>query len=240
MEAIILAGGRGRRLGALTKKKQKAALCFCGTPLIVHVINDLLTQEIGRINILTGYRGKDVWQICVNYYSDQLDSGNIRILDFPYIWGTLNRLMVAIPYLDESFNGYYVCGIDSLIPFSVSKRFLRFTRFYQQQLILLLSPNIKKAPTHWRVRLIDNRIISYNYFTDYSGDKGAFANLYADVGVRYFPYRLISELREMNYKGERNIPDFIFQKFQSGDSIIGFPFSEDWKHVANPSDFQAV
>ena len=64
MNAVILAGGRGRRLGALTEKRQKATLIFNNEPLIIHILSSLLSSKrVERIMVLTGYRSEDIHKV---------------------------------------------------------------------------------------------------------------------------------------------------------------------------------
>jgi D-glycero-alpha-D-manno-heptose 1-phosphate guanylyltransferase len=53
--AIILVGGRGTRLGALTKQTPKPLLSIAGRPFLFHVLDYLIRQEIKRVILATGY-----------------------------------------------------------------------------------------------------------------------------------------------------------------------------------------
>lgn len=57
MKAIILAAGRGTRLGELTRDRPKGLLEFQGQPLIAWQLAALREAGIGDISIVTGYRG---------------------------------------------------------------------------------------------------------------------------------------------------------------------------------------
>jgi len=53
--AIILAGGRGLRLGLLTEQTPKPLLIVAGRPFIFHILDYALKQGIERVVIATGY-----------------------------------------------------------------------------------------------------------------------------------------------------------------------------------------
>ncbi len=55
MEAIILAAGRGSRLGAITAEAPKPLTKLVGKPLIEWQISALTTANVGPITIVTGY-----------------------------------------------------------------------------------------------------------------------------------------------------------------------------------------
>ena len=54
--ALILAGGRGSRLGPLTDKTPKPMLNVGTKPIILHVINSLRYVTVLQIKLLTGYK----------------------------------------------------------------------------------------------------------------------------------------------------------------------------------------
>lgn len=56
MKAIILAAGRGSRLGALTDLRPKALVTFNGMPLIERTVRTLRAAGITEIGIVAGYR----------------------------------------------------------------------------------------------------------------------------------------------------------------------------------------
>lgn len=55
VEAAILCGGKGLRLGALTKKTPKPLLSVGGIPLLVSSIRKLARAGVERVNLLTHY-----------------------------------------------------------------------------------------------------------------------------------------------------------------------------------------
>jgi len=56
MKAIILAAGRGSRLGALTDQRPKALVAFNGVPLIERTVRTFRAAGITQIGIVAGYR----------------------------------------------------------------------------------------------------------------------------------------------------------------------------------------
>ena len=58
MKVVILAGGRGTRLGDTTKKIPKPMIKLFRIPLVVHIINIYKRQGFKEFIILTGYKSK--------------------------------------------------------------------------------------------------------------------------------------------------------------------------------------
>lgn len=91
MKAIILAAGRGSRLGALTERRPKALVTFNGMPLIQRTIRTLRAAGITEIGIVAGYR------------SDTLTIYADRLFINP-LWGTTgicHSLSMASEWLDS-------------------------------------------------------------------------------------------------------------------------------------------
>lgn len=169
MNAIVLAGGRGRRLGLLTESTQKAALCFNGNPLISHIIDSLQNEQvIERVSVLTGYRGNDIHDVLNSSYREEVGTGKIQVIDLPQINGTLSRLAEAL----KCFNlvtGCYVCGIDSLVPQHVFHNFCTFVGEHSEDVVLLFSPRLEVAPTHKIGCLQKDRLVDYPRLVEIDG-----------------------------------------------------------------------
>jgi dTDP-glucose pyrophosphorylase len=58
--AVVLAAGRGTRMGALTATTPKPLLELCGRPIIEHILIGLRNAGIRDAVIVTGYRGEQI------------------------------------------------------------------------------------------------------------------------------------------------------------------------------------
>jgi CTP:molybdopterin cytidylyltransferase MocA len=70
--AVVLAAGRGTRMGRTGVLRQKCMLDVCGKPLLAWTLNALSEQGVKRILVLTGYRADDVvdYLATVRYAAD--------------------------------------------------------------------------------------------------------------------------------------------------------------------------
>ncbi len=89
MEAVILAGGKGSRLGKLTKNIPKPLIKIGNKPLIEHQINLLKQNGIKNIWILSGYFGDKIkdfagdgnkWGVKINHVIEQKPLGTAGAL----------------------------------------------------------------------------------------------------------------------------------------------------------------
>ena len=60
MQAVILAGGLGTRLGPLTRKMPKAMVPVAGVPFLEHQLHLLARQSFRDVLLLTGYLGEQI------------------------------------------------------------------------------------------------------------------------------------------------------------------------------------
>ena len=58
MYAVILAGGKGSRLGSLTKSIPKPMVSIGGKPIIWHIMKIFASQGITNFIICLGYKGE--------------------------------------------------------------------------------------------------------------------------------------------------------------------------------------
>ena len=54
-QAVILAGGRGSRLGSITKQIPKPLLPINGSPFLGHLLEQLADQGCKQVLVLVGY-----------------------------------------------------------------------------------------------------------------------------------------------------------------------------------------
>jgi histidinol-phosphate/aromatic aminotransferase/cobyric acid decarboxylase-like protein/CTP:phosphocholine cytidylyltransferase-like protein len=79
MQAIILAAGMGRRLGEYTKNNTKCMVPVNGVRLIDRLLGQLAKQQLNRIIIVVGYKGKELREYLESQYGQQL-TANCQLL----------------------------------------------------------------------------------------------------------------------------------------------------------------
>ena len=93
MQAIILAAGMGRRLGDYTKDNTKCMVPVNGVRLIDRLLEQLAKQELQRVVIVVGYKGKELREYIGNRYDGQL---NIEFAENPIYDKTNNIYSLAL------------------------------------------------------------------------------------------------------------------------------------------------
>ena len=123
MKAVILAGGKGSRMGAVTKYVPKPMISLAGKPILEYQIELAKRYDLDNIIILTGYR-EDVIR---DYFKDGKTWGlNIQYNSDPFPLGTAGAVKRIEQELTEDFILFYgdtIIDIDlhSLVQFHQEK-----------------------------------------------------------------------------------------------------------------------
>lgn len=107
-QAVILAGGRGTRLGALTHRTPKPLVAVAGRPFLDWQIEEIVRFGIERITLLAGYKAEQI----VERYSGH---SGIEVLVEGQVMGTAGALALFAEHLDTRFlclNGDTLFPID--------------------------------------------------------------------------------------------------------------------------------
>ena len=114
MKAVILAAGKGTRMGPLTESKPKVMLPIANKPLLEHIIVILNAVGIREFLIVIGY-GKDRIK---EYFKDGSRFGvKIDYIDQPQQKGTADAISVVRNSIDGRFlvtNGDVLAGISDI------------------------------------------------------------------------------------------------------------------------------
>lgn len=100
MKAVIIAAGKGTRMGPLTENKPKAMLPIANKPLLEHMILELKVAGIKDLYIVVGYCKEKIKE----YFEDGFKFGiNIEYIEQKNQNGTANAIMTTRNYIDERF-----------------------------------------------------------------------------------------------------------------------------------------
>lgn len=111
MFAVILAGGKGSRLGSLTKSIPKPMVKIGGKPIIWHLLKILNSNGINDFIICLGYKGN----VIKNYLKKQKYNWNIQCLDTGQDTLTAKRIFLVKDYIkSQKFLMTYGDGLANI------------------------------------------------------------------------------------------------------------------------------
>ncbi|MBE6817733.1 MAG: HAD-IIIA family hydrolase [Ruminococcaceae bacterium] len=157
MQAVLMAGGKGTRLWAVTDNKiPKPLVPFCGKTLIERLVETLVANRITQIVICVGYLGEQI----VNLLSDGSRYGaKISYVREEAPLGTAGALYYAKEFIDSDFlllNADLVADVDF-------ERMLAFHRQKQAIATLFVHPNSHPYDSDIVLKDEHDRVLQFDF-----------------------------------------------------------------------------
>ena len=111
-QAVILAGGYGKRLRPVNANLPKPLVNVAGQPFIFHLFKQLKNENFTEIIILAGYKSNIFVDLIKNYKETGI---KIKVIEQPTNFGTGARIVHIMSQLNENFLLLYgdnYCGIS--------------------------------------------------------------------------------------------------------------------------------
>lgn len=100
IEAVVLAGGRGQRMGELVSNRQKCLLEVDGKPILTHVFDNTISSfGSANVTVVLGYHGEDV----IRQYGNRYRSLLLSYVGDPRPLETKRRLLLAKENIQSPF-----------------------------------------------------------------------------------------------------------------------------------------
>ena len=215
---VIMAGGKGERLGSLTKNCPKPMLEVNGKPILETILEKCIDA------------GFNNFYFSVNYLKDKI----IEYFEIGEKWG------VNITYLEED-EPLGTCGSLKLLPNNLSDDILvlngdvltdleydRFIAYHQK------SSNLMTVCTRsHRVRIPFAVMTSSGAKLERFVEKPMY-DFQVNAGVYILKPSLIEKIPTKFY----NMTDLVDDLLDSKSPVGVFPIHENWKDIGNPIDFK--
>jgi len=111
-QAVILAGGFGKKLGPVNANLPKPLVNVAGQPFIFHLFKQLKNENFTEIIILAGYKSNLFVDLIKNYKETGI---KIKVIEQPSNFDTGARIVHALSHLNDNFLLLYgdnYCGIS--------------------------------------------------------------------------------------------------------------------------------
>jgi NDP-sugar pyrophosphorylase family protein len=116
MKAVILAAGKGTRLGALTEHVPKSMIPIGGVPLLAHIMK-ALPDVVDEVVLVIGYCG----EVIQNYFGNKYEGRQIMYVDGSDLTGTAGALFKAKNMLGDESRFLVLNGDDLFSKEDLSK-----------------------------------------------------------------------------------------------------------------------
>lgn len=237
MKAVILAGGRGDRLGGLTKATNKCMLPLKGTPVLEYNLrraSDI--SEVNEIILIVGYRAEDI----INHYGTQFDAANIKRIRY-VIQREQRGLVHAIECAKEAIGCddiFLLLGDEVLVNsrhVSMIKEFIENEVFGYCGVILRKDKLSEISKTYTITTGAHNTILRLIEKPErpLSPLQGTGHCIFRNEILEYLDKTPIHPKR-----GERELPDLIQCAVDDGKIVKPFNLAEDYTNINSEDDLQ--
>jgi putative nucleoside diphosphate sugar pyrophosphorylase len=219
LEAVIMAGGRGKRLSPLTDTIPKPMLQLGSKPIIEHNIDRLISFGIKKIYISVKYLGEQI----VDYLGD----GNQKNINIEYVWENEPLGTAGALALIDNLTTEHILLMNSDL----------FTNVNFESLYLKLineNADMAVASTEYKVD------IPYAVFETKAGkitnfkEKPSFI-YHSNAGIYILKRSLISKIQKNKYC---DITDVMEQLVTEGGKLVYDPIIGYWIDIGKTVDYE--
>lgn len=226
-KAIVLAAGRGTRLGALTDGTPKALIEVAGVPLIGHVLGGLKRVGIEEVTVVTGYLGQMI--------EAEIGTGAQSGLRIIYVrQEKLEGTAAAVALAREHVEGepFFVGWGDILVRPENYRRVISAARFADGALAV----NDTDDPWAGAAVYVDEamrvtRIIE-------KPPKGTSTTRWNNAGLCVLPPAIWEQIDRLkpSARGEYELPEAIAALVAAGADMRAVPIEGPWFDIGTPDD----
>lgn len=231
MKAVLLAAGRGARLGALTESTPKPLLDVGGKPIIARIIDGLADAGANDITVVTGYLGDQI--------EAALGDGGkwgvrIRTARQPDVNGTATALSLVREWLgDEPF---FVGWGDIVVDPANYRRVIEGAAGTGAALGL----NHVDDPWAGAAVYLDGMMRVTRLVE--KPPKGQSSTTWNNAGLHVLPpaiWKYIEALKP-SARGEYELPQAIAAMIDAGVPVTGVPIEGPWFDIGTPENLAAA
>jgi dTDP-glucose pyrophosphorylase len=230
MKALILAGGRGKRLEDHSAASNKCMLTFAGKPLIEHSLDHCARLQVDEIVIVVGYLAEQI----INHYGNRYQGIRIRYAIQPQQRGLVHAIETAAPFLGSSDFVLFLADEILLDP----RHTAMLNRFAEDGLFALCGTTIPSDPNAVKK--------TYAILEDQKGRVLRLVekprrpvNQYQGTGNIVFSNRILDyiEYTPVNpSRNEKELPDLIQCAIDDGHIVESFLAGGRYININTPED----
>lgn len=226
MQAVILAGGLGTRLGEVTRRIPKPMVPVLGVPYLEHQLRLLARQQFRSIVLLTGYLGEQVER----HFGDGARLGlRITYSQEPSPLGTGGALRMAGRLLERNFLLIYG---DSLLPVSYS-RLLRRLREARATGVVAAYDNRRGDTTVPSNLALDAEGYVTRYDKQSPGDQGL---THVEAGVLAFRRSVVNWIPD----GVVSLEQEVFPRLIAARTLAGLETAQRFYDIGTPDRLKVI
>jgi UDP-N-acetylglucosamine diphosphorylase / glucose-1-phosphate thymidylyltransferase / UDP-N-acetylgalactosamine diphosphorylase / glucosamine-1-phosphate N-acetyltransferase / galactosamine-1-phosphate N-acetyltransferase len=235
-KAVLLAAGRGKRLGALTERTPKPMLEVAGKPLLGHIIDALSANGVRYLAIVTGYLASHIDDWCANHRREH-PGVRLMTLHQAELNGTAGAMLLARDFVVGE-NAFVFGWGDILMDAENYSRFIAAAR--AESCDLMLSINRVRDP--WRGGAV---YVDANMRVERLVEKpapGTSTTHWNNAGLFTATPLIFEYLAKLkpSSRGELELPQAIAMMIEDGREVRAADVRGFWSDVGTPEDLESA
>jgi|TARA_B110000259_G_scaffold188254_1_gene245955 D-glycero-alpha-D-manno-heptose 1-phosphate guanylyltransferase len=226
LNAVILVGGLGTRLGNLTKETPKPLLPIRGKPFLLSLLEHLFIKGFSDVVLATGYK-HDVVEEFIKNLSKKHDIPNIIFSKEDKALGTGGAIMQAINYINSDFA--FIFNGDTFIDINYDQ-FLEF--HMKKKSNISICANFIKEGTRYGSLKFDQS------FRLLKMDNEAVKNSHINAGNYLINIPFIKKLKKLLPSNAFSFEDVILKNMSKSIHISCFTSSKFFMDIGVPEDYK--
>jgi len=219
VDAVIMAGGEGRRLRPLTEKTPKPLLKIGGKEIISYNFDRLLQFGITNQNITVNYLGEQIKTFCEDYNSGI----NFKIYTETDFYGTAGALSMINNFKNDTI---LLMNSDLLTNIDYEDFYKTFITKKADMLVASIPYDVNLPYAVFNDDKNRN-IISFKEKPEYT--------YYANAGIYLFKKEMLKFIPKNKVY---NATDFMQDVINSGNKLIHYPIRGYWLDIGKHDDFE--
>ena len=235
-KAVLLAAGRGTRLGPLTAERPKPLLEVAGKPLIAHIVAGMIKSGLREFVVVTGHLAKQLEQWCITF-ATQNPGVTIQAIRQQHLNGTAGAMLSARSLLTGEDRFTFGWG-DILMDGSNYPRFAAASQ--HPDCDLLLAVNDIDDPWRGAAAYVDSEMRVTRLVE--KPPRGTSSTRWNCAGLFSASRSLFDFLDRLapSSRGELELPQAIAAMIAAGRMVRAFEVQGFWSDVGTPDDLASA
>ena len=213
---LILAGGKGKRLGFITKKVPKPALSIYRKPFISYQLEWLISYGFRNFKFIVAYKKKKMIKVLKNFFYDKKCKFEILEDDSK---GTFSAVLKNLKRLDDEF---FYSNADEISPFKIKDMYWKFKNTRSD----IICSALKSKDGNLSIAK-ENLVLAENY-----NEKG---NFYKDCGYKFIKKKIFKKIKNKRFK---KIEDFIYDEYSKSNPVAYYKINNLPFRIDTPKDIK--
>jgi NDP-sugar pyrophosphorylase family protein len=224
-QAVVLAGGMGRRLGRLSQYRQKCMLPLNGEPILGQVIKTLMASGcVDEILIFAGFLSEEVEK-----FLSQSTTNPCRVVVDPVLDGGLQALSRSAHLLRDDF---LVVHGNIVFDRTLIQGLLRLHSSASAFATIAVTPDLEEARTHPLVCLEGERVTEIKDAEDMGSDE---QGVWSYLGVHLLPKQIVTSPDK-----HWDVSDALQAAIRAGSGVFAYRYHGPFLHLASTFDLHRM